>query len=231
MSMFVIVCLCFFFFSVVRRKTIYEYHRVSMKDDPGISSKISNHTAIFLKALPRCNMKKNCEDCLKLRVSELDVTQKEDFREDINTDDLFSNDKKDTLLSSQDYNKLHVTQQPVSNFTGKYFYSSHNFYVIIRIIEIIIYFFQCKWCPSANLCSDGFDRNKQKWLKQNCDKANSNLQGNPNICSESIHNRGIYNNPDSNLDDFTNHIHDTHQEYDHNDQKPFTDSKSSEYIY
>jgi len=181
----------------VRRKTIYEYHRVSMKDDPGISSKISNETAIFLKALPRCNMKKNCEDCLKLTVSELDVTQKEDFREDINTDDLFSNDKKDTVLSSQDYNKLHVTQQP------------------------------CKWCPSANLCSDGFDRNKQKWLKQNCDKANSNLQGNPNICSESIHNRGIYNNPDSNLDDFTNHIHDTHQEYDHNDQKPFTDSKSN----
>ena len=101
-----------FCFSVVRRKTIYEYHRVSMKDDPGISSKISNRTAIFLKALPRCNMKKNCEDCLKLRVSELDEAfqRKEDFREDTNTD---------TLLSSQDYNKLHVTQAPVSNFTGK----------------------------------------------------------------------------------------------------------------
>ena len=81
------------------------------------------------------------------------------------------------------------------------------------------------------MCSDGFDRNKQKWLKQNCDKDNHHLQGNPNICSEIIHNTGIYNNPDSNLDDFTNHIHDTHQEYDHNDQKPFTDSKSSEYIF
>ena len=96
---------------------------------------------------------------------------------------------------------------------------------------LLYFFFQCKWCPSAKLCSDGFDRNKQKWLKQNCDKDNHHLQGNPNICSESIHNTGIYNNPDSNLDDFTNHIHDTHQEYDHNDQKPFTDSKSSEYIY
>merc|ERR1712226_982672 len=77
----------------VRRKTIYEYHRVSMKDDPGISSKISNETAIFLKALPRCNMKKNCEDCLSLKSSELDLNSKEGFREDTNTD---------TLLKSHD---------------------------------------------------------------------------------------------------------------------------------
>jgi len=166
----------------VRRKTIYEYHRVSMKDDDTIANKISNETAIFLKALPRCNMKNNCEECLSLRVSELDLNE-EVVREDSNTE-----------LLSQDYNRIHVTQAP------------------------------CQWCPSAKLCSDGYDRNKQKWLKQNCDKANSHLQGKAEICSENIHNRGNYY-PD--VDDQTNHIHETHQEYDHNDQKPFTDSKSN----
>jgi hypothetical protein len=170
----------------VRRKTIYEYHRVSMKDDEQIANKISNRTAIFLKALPRCNMKKNCEDCLSLKSSELDLNSKEGFREDTNTD---------TLLKSHDYNTLHVTQAP------------------------------CQWCPLAKLCSDGFDRNKQQWLKKNCDKANSHLQGDPDVCSESINNRGNYY--PENFDDHTNHIHETHQEYDHNDQKPFTDSKSN----
>ena len=98
-----------FFVSVVRRKTIYEYHRVSMKDDEQIANKISNRTAIFLKALPRCNMKKNCEDCLSLKSSELDLNSKEGFREDTNTD---------TLLKSHDYNTLHVTQAPVSHHGG-----------------------------------------------------------------------------------------------------------------
>ena len=105
MSMFVMVCLCMFlfYFSVVRRKTIYEYHRVSMKDDDTIANKISNETAIFLKALPRCNMKNNCEECLSLRVSELDLNE-EVVREDSNTE-----------LLSQDYNRIHVTQAPVSH--------------------------------------------------------------------------------------------------------------------
>lgn len=33
------------------------------------------------------------------------------------------------------------------------------------------------WCPKAKLCSDGFDRNKQQWLKFNCDKASNRLLG------------------------------------------------------
>ena len=45
----------------VRRKTIYEYHRVDMKDKD-----IKSFTAIILKALPRCNMMKNCKECLAM---------------------------------------------------------------------------------------------------------------------------------------------------------------------
>ena len=98
---------------------------------------------------------------------------------------------------------------------------------LLHVVYLYIFLlFQCQWCPSAKLCSDGYDRNKQKWLKQNCDKANSHFQGKAEICSENIHNRGNYYPSD--VDDQTNHIHETHQEYDHNDQKPFTDSKSSE---
>ena len=113
------------------------------------------------------------------------------------------------------------------------YFNIHIIKIEIKIITCcyllyIFLLFQCQWCPSAKLCSDGYDRNKQKWLKQNCDKANSHLQGKAEICSENIHNRGNYY-PD--VDDQTNHIHETHQEYDHNDQKPFTDSKSSEYTY
>ena len=43
----------------MRRKTIYEYHRVNMKDHD-----ITNSTAIYLKALPTCNLLESCEQCL-----------------------------------------------------------------------------------------------------------------------------------------------------------------------
>ncbi|XP_071959732.1 plexin domain-containing protein 2-like [Antedon mediterranea] len=29
--------------------------------------------------------------------------------------------------------------------------------------------FDCKWCPSLNLCSSGFDRNRQDWSEGQCD--------------------------------------------------------------
>ena len=32
--------------------------------------KIANNTAIRLKALPRCNMKKGCKECLALTIEE-----------------------------------------------------------------------------------------------------------------------------------------------------------------
>lgn len=97
----------------VRRKTIYEYHRVNMKDQ-----KIANNTAIRLKALPRCNMKRSCKDCLALTVTE--------------------NDKE----------------------------------------------VPCMWCNSAKLCSDGLDRNKQNWLKSNCDKDRNHVSGAPEVCDD-----------------------------------------------
>jgi hypothetical protein len=34
--------------------------------------KIANNTAIRLKALPRCNMKRSCKECLALTVTEND---------------------------------------------------------------------------------------------------------------------------------------------------------------
>jgi len=42
-----------------RRKTIYEYHRLNMKD-----KHIRNETAIVFSALETCNMHKDCSTCL-----------------------------------------------------------------------------------------------------------------------------------------------------------------------
>ncbi len=43
----------------MRRKTIYEYHRVSMKN-----REIGSNTAIYFRALSTCNRKRTCSDCL-----------------------------------------------------------------------------------------------------------------------------------------------------------------------
>jgi len=48
-----------FRFAVVRRKTIYEYHRVNFNRQD-----IMNCTVIYLKALPTCLNFDNCQDCL-----------------------------------------------------------------------------------------------------------------------------------------------------------------------
>lgn len=45
----------------IRRKTIYDYHRINMKDLPSIGNK----TAIYLKALPTCNQFDTCDTCSK----------------------------------------------------------------------------------------------------------------------------------------------------------------------
>lgn len=45
---------------VVRRKTIYEYHRVTFHED-----EVTNGTIIVLTALPTCLDKKNCSSCIK----------------------------------------------------------------------------------------------------------------------------------------------------------------------
>ena len=45
--------------SVARRKTIYEYHRVTLKDEP-----IKNKTAILFGALPTCNTNTDCQSCV-----------------------------------------------------------------------------------------------------------------------------------------------------------------------
>ncbi|VVC36342.1 Hypothetical protein CINCED_3A022425 [Cinara cedri] len=44
----------------VRRKTIYEYHRVSFNED-----EVANETVIILTALQTCLEKKNCSSCIK----------------------------------------------------------------------------------------------------------------------------------------------------------------------
>lgn len=53
-------------FAVVRRKTIYEYHRVNFNRQD-----IKNCTVIYLKALPTCLNFDNCLDCLT-KVPEFD---------------------------------------------------------------------------------------------------------------------------------------------------------------
>ena len=47
------------FVAVVRRKTIYEYHRVNFERQD-----IKNWTVIVLNALPTCVDNKDCESCL-----------------------------------------------------------------------------------------------------------------------------------------------------------------------
>ena len=48
--------------SDVRRKTIYEYHRVNLKDSVGV--RVADNSTIYFQALETCNRKKSCEDCL-----------------------------------------------------------------------------------------------------------------------------------------------------------------------
>ena len=79
----------------IRRKTIFDYHRLNLKDVP----EIRNQSAIYLKALPTCNQFDSCETCSKA-VPTLD----------------------------------------------------------------------CIWCPSVKRCSNGFDRKRQEWLSNSCDK-------------------------------------------------------------
>uniref|UniRef100_A0A8D8WLC2 Plexin domain-containing protein 2 n=2 Tax=Cacopsylla melanoneura TaxID=428564 RepID=A0A8D8WLC2_9HEMI len=79
----------------VRRKTIYEYHRVQFSH-----TDISNWTSIYLTALPTCLDHKDCEACLS---------------------------------------------DPTSQF-------------------------KCSWCPTANRCSTGLDRNRQDWVQKGCDR-------------------------------------------------------------
>lgn len=149
----------------VRRKTIYEYHRVSMKNQ-----EIANQTAIYLQALPRCNMKTSCEECIALNVTEEDD----------------------------------------------------------RVVP-------CKWCPVAKLCSDGFDRSKQKWLKFNCDKPHKSYSINEatgsitEMCSND--NRNFNGSPHDYDPSFTtvddDHLHNHVEDFNTNDQEHFTDSKSN----
>lgn len=78
----------------IRRKTIYDYHRLNLKENPDITSQ----TAIYLKALPTCNQYDTCETCAK-----------------------------------------------ATNL-------------------------ECIWCPAVKRCSNGFDRKRQEWVSNFCDK-------------------------------------------------------------
>jgi hypothetical protein len=82
--------------------------------------------------------------------------------------------------------------------------------------QFINFFFnllQCMWCPTAKLCSDGYDRNKQEWLKRNCDKSQYHLNGDPDTCADeakyrSKSNDQTYHVNDDIKDDYTQHEHD-----------------------
>ena len=50
------------YFSVARRKTIYEYHRLNMKNQ-----EIKNKTAIIFNALQTCNTNTDCGSCLAVQ--------------------------------------------------------------------------------------------------------------------------------------------------------------------
>ena len=52
-------------FSDVRRKTIYEYHRINLKDsEDSVGVKVANNSTIYFQALMTCNRKKSCGECL-----------------------------------------------------------------------------------------------------------------------------------------------------------------------
>jgi len=51
----------------VRRKTIYEYHRIDRK-----GHEISSSTAIYFRALATCNSKSDCQSCLNTKVETAD---------------------------------------------------------------------------------------------------------------------------------------------------------------
>ena len=53
---------------VVRRKTIYEYHKVDLKKE-----EIGNGTAIYFSALPTCLSLKSCDTCISNSIN-FDVT-------------------------------------------------------------------------------------------------------------------------------------------------------------
>ncbi|KAJ9580217.1 hypothetical protein L9F63_004117, partial [Diploptera punctata] len=120
----------------VRRKTIYEYHRVNFERQD-----ITNWTVIILNALQTCVDFKDCDGCL-------------------------------------------------SATTG----------------------FQCLWCPLANRCSTGTDRNRQDWLNKGCDK---NKYENKDQCPAVVTN--TTDAPSSNfVDDKTNSAAQTDHSSVHN---------------
>lgn len=79
----------------IRRKTIYDYHRLNLKD----TQELGNQSAIYLKALPTCNQYDSCLTCSKAPPN-----------------------------------------------------------------------LECIWCPAVKRCSNGFDRKRQEWLSNYCDK-------------------------------------------------------------
>ena len=92
------------------------------------------------------------------------------------------------------------------------------------------------WCNSAKLCSDGLDRNKQNWLKSNCDKDRNHVSGNPEVCDDpskfSYSDRGDYQNPSYTIDDHqrNDQITDNYNSIGHGeDSDHFKDSKSSKF--
>lgn len=99
----------------VRRKTIYEYHRMDMKDH-----QIKSETAIYFKALATCISKHDCQSCI------------------------------DTQVEAEAENQTSETDVWTQNEGGKSL--------------------GCMWCPDIRMCSDGMDRQRQTWLRAQCEQ-------------------------------------------------------------
>ena len=112
-------------FADVRRKTIYEYHKLDMINST--AEHISNNTAIFLKAKTSMLLHLNNILTFCLIIGMLACVSLKSCTE---------------CVSSTD--------------TG----------------------FDCGWCLALGRCSDGFDRNRQEWISNQCDQPQNNINKN-----------------------------------------------------
>ncbi|OXA58296.1 plexin domain-containing protein 1 [Folsomia candida] len=134
---------------VLKQKTIYEYHRVDLKDK---GFQIVNGSAIIFRLQETCLTFTTCETC--------------------------------TAENGTD--------------------------------------FDCAWCPKLNRCSSGWDRQRQDWMLNNCDKENVHVQL-PKYCPAGGFTFN-YSNPttSSSRHDDIDSNHDTPNFPDHRQFKPET---------
>ena len=58
--------------TVIRKKTIFEYHKIDLKD-----KMIGNSSAILIEALPTCLMYTTCTECVEAKILAFEVREME----------------------------------------------------------------------------------------------------------------------------------------------------------